>query len=694
MVNLYKSVFEYNFKKIQGTPCLFDNRSNKGTKKKIGYKNVLCSFDIETTRLPEIEQAFMYIWQFAIYFLEDDEIDVIIGRTWDEFNMLLENLSNDDNEAKYLIFVHNLSYEFQFLRSIHTFNPDEVFAVKSRKILKCEMSKRFELRCSYLQTNMSLDTFTFKMMVEHQKLSGEDFDYSKRRYPWTELTDKEIKYCINDVIGLVEAMVKRMRIFDDNLYTLPLTSTGYVRREAKKLMFGWSKKHKNIFPDIRVFDLLEEAFRGGDTHANRYYANIKLKAQGKIIGIGSYDRSSSYPDVIENCLFPMTKFQFLGTISEKDMVRKNKLGKALLFRCRIYNLEQTDKFYGAPYISFSKCRNVSDDKILDNGRILEASYFETTLTDIDYNIIKSEYTYTKIEITECYESKYGELPEPLKQLARKYYTDKTELKGVKGKEIYYNMQKALLNAIYGMMVQSPVKPDLLFLEDSEDIFKPDENVSRETLLAEYTKRAFLPFQWGVWTTAWARYQLKEGINIVGDNYVYSDTDSVKYIKTENDDIDKKFKAYNNQRIKDSIRNKAFATDPAGKTHYMGVFEFEEMYTEFKTLGAKKYVYRTQDGKLHATIAGVNKKKAPAELEKHNGIDSFRIGFTFSDAGGTESVYNDSDYGAYETENKKIYIGKNVVIRPSTYTIGITEEYTRILSDARNLKEFKEILDKT
>ena len=26
-----------------------------------------------------------------------------------------------------------------------------------------------------------------------------------------------------------------------------------------------------------------------------------------------------------------------------------------------------------------------------------------------------------------------------------------------------------------MMVQSPVKPDLLFLEDSEDIFKPDEN---------------------------------------------------------------------------------------------------------------------------------------------------------------------------------------------------------------------------
>ena len=692
MVNLYKSVFEYNFKKIQGTPCLFDNRSNKGTKKKIGYKNVLCSFDIETTRLPEIEQSFMYIWQFAIYFLEDDRIDVIIGRTWDEFNILLENLSNDDNEAKYLIFVHNLSYEFQFLRAIHTFTSDDVFLLKSRKVLKCEFD-RFEFRCSYLQTNMSLDSFTNKMMVEHQKLSGEEFNYEKKRFPWTELTDYEINYSINDVIGLVEAMVKRMRLFGDNLYTLPLTSTGYVRRQAKKQLFGWSKKHKNIFPDINVFDLLEEAFRGGDTHANRYYANIKLEKKGKILGIGSYDRSSSYPDVIENCLFPMTKFQFLGKIYIKDIERKITIGKALLFRCKIYNIEQIDKYYGAPYISFSKCREVVG-KILDNGRILSAEYLETTLTDIDYNIIKNEYKWENIEITECYESKYGELPEQLKQLARTYYTDKTELKGVEGQEIYYNMQKALLNAIYGMMVQSPVKPELLFLENEESNFHVDDSVSRETLLTEYTKKSFLPFQWGVWTTAWARLRLKEGINIVGDRYVYSDTDSVKYIKIENDDIDAKFLEYNEKRKADSLRNNAYATDPSGKTHYMGVYEFEELYTQFKTLGAKKYVYRSENGKLHATIAGVNKKKAPVELEKYNGIDSFKIGFTFSDAGGTESVYNDTDYGYYSTENKKIYIGKNVVIRPSTYTIGITEEYTRILSDARNLKEFKEILDKT
>lgn len=692
MENLY-TVDTYNYNRIQNLPCLHDTRSNKGSKKAKGYKNCLCAFDIETTRLEDIEQSIMYIWQFSILFLDDLHIDTIIGRTWTEFEIFFDNLMNDDNYAYYMIFVHNLSYEFQFLRGIYTFSPDEVFAIKSRKILKCEMLERFEFRCSYLQTNMSLNTFTLKMKVEHQKLSGEKFNYEKKRFPWTELTDYEIQYSTYDTIGLVEAMYKRMILSNDNLYTLPLTSTGYVRRETKKAMYGWSRKHKDIFPTIDVFDLLEEAFRGGDTHANRYYSGTVIRADGKkILGIGSYDRSSSYPDVVLNCVFPMTRFVYIGSITENDIEKKLDRGKALLFRCKITGIEQIDKFYGAPYLSYSKCRNVSRET-LDNGRILSAEYVETTVTDIDYEIMKREYKWKGFEITECYESKYGSLPEPLKDIFRKYYTDKTELKGIVEQELFYNLQKALLNAGYGMMVQSPVKQSLIFTESSEDIYTVDENVSRETLLAKYNRTAFLPYQWGVWVTAWARLRLKEGINIVGDRYVYSDTDSVKYIKVRGDNIDELFDRYNSERKKQSISNSAYATDLHGVKHYMGVYEYEDTYTEFSTLGAKKYVYRTKDGKLHATIAGVNKKLAPEELESHGGIDVFRVGFTFSRSGGTESVYNDTAYGNYTVQNHIIKITQNVVIRPSTYTIGITDEYRRILADARNLKEFKEAFDK-
>ena len=687
------TVDTYNYTRIQNLPCLHDTRSNKGSKKAKGYKNCLCAFDIETTRLEDIEQSIMYIWQFSILFLDDLHIDTIIGRTWTEFELFLDNLMNDDNYAYYMIFVHNLSYEFQFLRGIYTFSPDEVFAIKSRKILKCEMLGRFEFRCSYLQTNMSLNTFTSKMKVGHQKLSGETFNYSKKRYPWTPLTDYELQYSVNDTIGLVEAMYKRMMVANDNLYTLPLTSTGYVRRETKKAMYGWARKHKDIFPTIDVFDLLEEAFRGGDTHANRYYSGTVIHADGKnILGIGSYDRSSSYPDVVLNCVFPMTRFVYIGSITENDIEKKLDRGKALLFRCKIIGIEQIDKYYGAPYISYSKCRNVSSE-ILDNGRVLSADYIETTLTDIDYEIMKREYKWKNLEITECYESRYGSLPEPLKDIFRKYYTDKTELKGIVEQELFYNLQKALLNAGYGMMVQSPVKQSLIFTESSEDIYTVDENVSRETLLAKYNRTAFLPYQWGVWVTAWARLRLKEGINIVGDRYVYSDTDSVKYIKVRGDNIDELFNRYNSERKKQSISNSAYATDRHSIKHYMGVYEYEDTYTEFSTIGSKKYVYRTKDGKLHATIAGVNKKLAPNELEEHGGIEAFKIGFTFLRSGGTESVYNDVPYGDFTVENQVLKITQNVVIRPSTYTIGITDEYRRILTDARTLKEFKETFDK-
>lgn len=693
MENLY-TVDTYDYTRIQNIPCLHDTRSNRGTKKKRGYKNCMCAFDIETTRITEIEQSIMYIWQFSIIFPDDLHIDTIIGRTWSEFEMHLSQLQKDDNEAYYMIFVHNLSYEFQFLRGIYTFSPEEVFAVKSRKILKCEMYSRFEFRCSYLQTNMGLDSFTKKMKVEHAKLSGEKFDYSKKRYPWTELTDYELQYSVNDTIGLIEAMHKRMILANDNLYTLPLTSTGYVRRVTKKAMYGWAKKHKYIFPDINVFDLLEEAFRGGDTHANRYYSGTVIKADGKkIIGIGSFDRSSSYPDVILNDAFPMTKFVFIGTLEESDIEKKLDRGKALLFRCRISSIKQKDKYYGAPYLSYSKCRKVSGE-ILDNGRILSADYLETTITDIDYEIMKAEYKWTVFEITECYESRYGQLPEHLKDIFRRYYIDKTELKGISEQELFYNLQKALLNAGYGMMVQSPVKQSLIFTESEEDVFTVDESISRSELLNEYNRTAFLPFQWGVWVTAWARYRLKEGINIVGDRYIYGDTDSVKYVIVDGDDIEAKFNEYNKKRIENSTRNHAYATDPKGHVHYMGVYEYEKTYTEFSTLGAKKYVYREEDGTLHTTIAGVNKKYAPEELEEHGGISAFKVGFTFSKAGGTESVYNDTPYGDYEIDGHNIFIGHNIVIKPSTYTIGITEEYRRILADARTLGEFKRQLTKS
>ena len=236
-------------------------KGNPRTRKKVYYKDVICAFDIETTRLADVEQSIMYIWMLHIH-----NHVTIIGRTWDELKNLFLQIREELQDNTLCIFVHNLSYEFQFLRAIYDFLPEEVFAVDSRKVLRCSMfDNKIEFRCSYLHTNMSLAEYTNKMDVEHKKLDGEEFDYTKERYPWTPLSEREVAYCVHDVVGLCEALEKEMEIDGDNLYTLPLTSTGYVRRDAKKAMRQIHPAFvKNQLPDIQTYEMLREAFRGGD----------------------------------------------------------------------------------------------------------------------------------------------------------------------------------------------------------------------------------------------------------------------------------------------------------------------------------------------------------------------------------------------------------------------------------------------
>lgn len=669
------NVNEYDYTKILSTTGNYKNRPNRKNSKVL-YKEVICAFDIETTGLDDIEQSIMYIWQFSILYLSDLTIDCIYGRTWDEFKKFVDILHSDEQETVYLTYVHNLSYEFQFLRGIYHFEPTDVILVKNRKVLKLNLN-RMEFRCSYLQTNMNLQTFTEKYNAEHGKLSGEEFHYSKKRYSWSPLKNRELEYCVNDVIGLVEAMYNRMISEKDTLYSIPLTSTGYIRRICKSQMYTWAKSHKKMFPSISVYNLLEQAFRGGDTHANRYYVGQVLE------NVHSADRSSSYPDCLCNCKFPMTPFKETALETVEDFERKVRSGKALLFAVEFYNIRQRDCYYGAPYLSVSKCRNI-ENSVEDNGRILIATHLETAVTDVDFRIIAQEYVWDSVYFKTCYQSTYGELPEQLKACVRQQYTNKTTLKGVEEKELFYNMSKALLNSIYGMMVQCPVKANIEFIEDSEKIFSL-ENVSRETLLTEYNERAFVPYQWGVWCTAWARYRLKEVINLTGDNFVYCDTDSVKYLYDEK--IEKAIEEYNKERYADSEKNNAYATDPKGITHYMGVYENDGEYVKFSTMGAKKYVYTDNKG-LHATIAGVNKKKAPLELKK---IENFKQGFKFTVAGGTESKYNDADYGDYMVGTHRIRITKNLYIRSSTYTLGYGKEYAELLNDLSVTHNFKKFL---
>lgn len=240
------------------------------------YFNVFQTFDIETTSInkdPEEGESFgfMYIWMVCI------NRQVVMGRTWDEFLMfeysLKEALQVRIPNARLVTYVHFLAFEFQFVRNFVEVN--EIFATEKRKIIRALIDNFFEYRCSYRLSNMSLDKFIQNTPNAHyKKQSGEEFDYDKIRTPITVLSNKELGYCFCDVRGLYEAIEHLLE--EDTLASIPMTSTGYLRREVRAEMKKNSKNyylinHTKLSPP--QYTLCKAALRGGNAHANPYWAD-------------------------------------------------------------------------------------------------------------------------------------------------------------------------------------------------------------------------------------------------------------------------------------------------------------------------------------------------------------------------------------------------------------------------------------
>ena len=672
MNNVVISPEDFDTRIITGRDFLRRHKGNQGAQRRNlrYYRNIISAFDIETTALDDIEQSFMYVWQWQI------EKYTVIGRTWSQWLEFAERINSCyEQDNQYLVvFVHNLSYEFQFLSGVIHFDPEDVFAIDTHKVLKATW-KHIEFRCSYLHSNRSLKNYLDVMEVEHRKLSGDDFGYKVIRFPDTELSKDELQYCINDVVGLCEAISADMLLTGDNLYTFPLTSTGYPRRDAKAALPYFEKVSvRKQLPDYDTYKMLRAAFIGGNTHANRYYADQIVS------NVHSVDRSSSYPDVICNCLFPVTPFELApkapGLDEVKHFISLRKRACIFRFICTHVRL-RSEHHTPCPYLMLHKCTHIDMASVrLDNGRVLSADYIETTMTDIDFKIFISQYDFDEFEVAEFRYSKYGRLPESFVECVIGYYRTKTALKGIADKSLEYALAKAKLNSLYGMMAQNPIHTPVIFNDGEWSLKTPPDNMTIDEfltdLLNEHNNHAFLAYQWGVWVTAWARYRLQTGIDIVGDDFIYCDTDSVKYIG------DHDFSQFNESAVAMSMQSGAYATDPAGITHYMGVFEDEGTYPQFVTAGAKRYAYYDDSGKLHVTVSGVSKAIGAKYLANHGGLPAFTDGFTFTESGKKEVIYTNRPLETITVQGHQVEICSSVYLRDVAYTMGFSSDYRNLL----------------
>lgn len=663
---------EFPYEKLSHTAITTGRHHKKET-----YLTNICTFDIESTTDETLKEAWMYHWQMCV-----DGI-CVYGRYWSEWESFLKELvkrQEVSKERRLAIYIQNMGYEFQFMKHFleRSFGGYTHFSPQKRKPLRVECENGLEFRCSWKLSNMSLEKFTQNEGgVSHQKAKG-DLDYRICRTPMTPINDTEFGYCIADVLGLYEAIKHRLESEHDNLNTIPMTSTGYVRRDCRKAAAaqkGYRDMfHRNLLRKS-VYELLKEAGRGGDTHASRYLSGRILE------DLDCYDVQSSYPAMMLLKKFPMTAFQPYGEVETFDELSQLLDSKACLFRWTAVGVKVKETV-GMPYIPDAKCRKIIKP-VLDNGRVLESDGLSMTLTDIDYKIIKEQYDIEEEYIDDMHIAEYGPLPESIRMVVLEYYRRKCELKlqiqeAEKARDFematelnyLYGKAKNKLNGIFGMCYTDPVHGNIIILEDGS---WKEEIPDLEEALQKYnsSRNSFLVYAWGIWVTCHARAHLKRLRDAAGEEYVaYQDTDSVK-----GHGLNKKAVALENQKIRQECDEKGAYIDLGSTRYYLGEYEEEKPYKHFKTLGAKKYAYEDSKGNLHVTVSGVAKETGAIELKT---LDNFKLGFIFREAGGLELTYNEAEIHTITRNGETFETASNIAMCDSTYTLGITKGYEEII----------------
>lgn len=682
-------------------------------KRKIGYINLPCVFDIESTSTYQNGQkmAFMYAYILGV------NGNCILGRTWTEFIKQIDELSafykTKLNERHLVIYVHNLGYEFQFFRK--RFKWATIFSLNTREPVKAITEKGVEFRCSYALSGYSLASVGNNLTkYKVAKMVG-DLDYTKIRHYQTPLTEKEQDYILNDglvVMSYIQELIEQ----HGNITKLPLTKTGFVRNYCREWCFYGNERKKNnpdyylyhelmktlTITSVNEYKQLKRAFAGGFTHAN--VCNVGLICND----VTSYDFTSSYPAVMLNEKYPMSRGR-LVEINNSDEFYKYINKYCCVFDCKFTNIENTTYFEN--YISVSKCITKSNF-IENNGRLVSADEITITLTNVDFSIIEKMYKWSKLSVKNMRIYRKGYLPKNFVKSIIQLYKDKTTLKGVDGQEIAYTWAKQNLNACYGMTVTDICRPSIVYDSDEWST----EPVDMGKALQDYNKsrKRFLFYPWGIFITAYARRNLFTGILELKGDYIYSDTDSIKFFNYEKHiDYLNKY----NERVKDKLLKACdFHKIPLedvepstikGEKKLIGVWDADGVYKKFKTLGAKRYMYVTDENNISLTVSGVNKKTAIPYLRlKYNNDfnkiltafnDSLEIPATYENNGETLPAcgknihtYLDEEQHALITDytgvKAECYELSSVHIEATSYNLSLTNNFIDYILDIQERSE--------
>lgn len=602
------------------------------------YFRIGSGFDCETTVTPK-GYAMVYIWQFSI------NETVFIGRKvkhFLKFMLLLDKLltkkyyKNTHKKPKQfpqlLIYIANFGYEWAFFKTMFaSAGIRKAFAKEKRQPLSVSVGNCLEFReCLGLWGNSLAEIA--KNYTKTQKLVG-DLDYTLSRNSQTVL-EKDLKYCVNDVRILSELGLLTFERFKGK--PIPYTAHGIIRNDVKsriqargKIVFKSTKETvQRIYPhNLKEYTIaMRKLFCGGLTHSNYKYVGLHL------YDIQCADLTSDYPACMAHFNFPA------GTLYTNCTIEQMLISPHYY---ALFTFRNVRPKIGHTLVSEHKLIS-SENATIDNGRVYSADRISVYLNEIDFEVFDMFYTYDddfSVRDIHCF-SQSKPIPKELFDVLFEQYLIKAQLKqdGKTETPEYINSKK-VVNGCFGftatriyiteveykngdLQEKNRVKSYKSILINKTTCAvkyhkKYTMKEQTEQLFKDLTKNIWLSPFIAVYTTSYARRILADVIARFPDCVVQYDTDSIyfKLCHWQANELQDYLKEYNNEMIE---KNKKLFGNPL--YYDLGTWDFDKPCTQFKCLGAKRYL-KKQGGKIKLVAAGC-KSKAFVQYCKENNLDYF------------------------------------------------------------------------
>lgn len=457
-----------------------------------------------------------------------------------------------------------------------------------RRVLLWDSAKLFPCALEYLPDVYSTPS---RKIIE-------DSDFYERYRPIGYKANKEeLWYLENDLAVVAEALNKHIELYGLRFKKTQASQSFYNFEQSFK---AWRFR----FPALTIEEdkAIRRAYWGGISHVASDKQGIDL------YDIGVMDINSSYPHKAAT-----SKLPYGHSVYEFGEGKHPDMSKFWVAECLIEFKLKPNCLPCIPSKAITEGRPLEYDKWMDDSE----GIVRLTLSNIDYITIQMSYEIkvwrwcwsihwawkTHVEVAK-FVYKNNEIKVKYSKLAKKTNDahKKAEYNTMR------NRAKTDNNGFYGKFGEEVIKEGKTpyYDEVDEDVLWKIDRIEEQS----ENKRKYLPVAIAI--TAWGRQQLVIAFNLLGKYSIYTDTDSLHYLKEGQPILDK--------AIKDGIIEM--------DNENLGAWKHEGDFKKGRYLRAKCYMEETYNGKIEATVAGLPADKHSGQFSKSRSCltwDNFRIG---------------------------------------------------------------------